>query len=339
MGKIWEHNLGYTLFRPYVDWCTRTSFSKVTVSGRENIPTDGAVLLAPNHCNTLMDALLVLQADHGPSGYGARADIFKKPFLGAALRWLRIVPLARQRDGMAAVAGNEETFEEIVECLDKGVPFCMFCEGTHRPKHSLLPLKKGIWRIATRAAAKLDKPVYIVPVGLDYDDYFRYMKNARVTFGEPIRVYADSSQQEVMELLKQRLSGLFTYFPDDENYEQNVINWENKRKKHYNPFQQTLRVIIAILTLPLFLLFAVMCCPMWIAAAIMGGKLKDKAWLNTIRYLTKFALMPFLALLLGIPAFIFLKWYWALLLLFLLLISHSGFYYLQDFYRNLFQNI
>ena len=64
--KIWQRNTAYSLLRPYIDWCTRTSFSYLEVSGKENIPTDGAIILAPNHCNTLMDALLVLQADRGP---------------------------------------------------------------------------------------------------------------------------------------------------------------------------------------------------------------------------------------------------------------------------------
>lgn len=338
MTKIWKNNIGYTTMRWYVDWCTNASYSSLTVIGKENIPTDGAVILAPNHCNTLMDALVVLQADHNPSGFGARADIFNKPKFAAILRWLKILPLARARDGRKAVEGNEEIFDEVVECLEHNVPFCMFSEGTHRTKHSLLPLKKGIWRIATRAARRLDKPVYIVPVGIDYNDYFSYMKSARVSFGKPIRVYEDTNQKELLDTLHDRIAELITYFPDDENYEHNWAEWQKAHAPHYSPLQKAGRIALAVLSLPFFLIFTVMCSPMWITAYIIGKKIKDKAWLNTVRLVTKFAFMPVLLLILIVLAIIFKwQWYFALSLGLLTLIAHSGFYYLQNFYRSLFQ--
>lgn len=335
MGKIWEKNRGYSFWRPYVDWCTNASYSSLTVRGKENIPTDGAVIYAPNHCNTLMDALVVLQADRGPSTYGARADLFRKPMMASALRWFRILPLARARDGRQAVESNEETFDEVVDCLDHNTPFCMFSEGTHRTKHSLLPIKKGIWRVATKAAAKLDKPVYVVPVGIDYDDYFQYMKSARVSFGKPIRVYADTDQKELLQTIHDSIASLITYFPDDENYDRNWAEWQREHTPHYTTLQKAGRIALAVLSLPLFVVFGVLCCPMWIAAALLGRKLKDKAWLNSLRFATKLVLMPIAALAVGIPSFIFLPWYLALAILLMLLLSHSGFYWLQNFYREI----
>lgn len=336
MTKIWKNSLSYTILRRYVDWCTSTSYSSLTVRGKENIPADGAVILAPNHCNTLMDALVVLQADRGPFGYGARADIFRKPEVANILRWLKILPLARARDGREAVEGNEEIFDEVVESLDHNLPFCMFSEGTHRTKHSLLPLKKGIWRIATRAAGRLDKPVYVVPVGIDYDDYFSYMKKARVTFGKPIRVYEDTDRNELLGTLHDRIAELITYFPDDENYEHNWAEWKKAHTPHYTPLQRVARIILAVLSLPLFLVFTVICSPMWITASILGSKFKDKAWMNTVRYVTKFAFIPLIMLLLIILAIVFgWQWYFTLGIGLLALISHSGFYYLLNFYHSI----
>ena len=57
MGKIYENDRLYSMLRYYVDYCIRTSYRETTVCGQENIPEDGAVIIAPNHCNTLMDAL------------------------------------------------------------------------------------------------------------------------------------------------------------------------------------------------------------------------------------------------------------------------------------------
>ena len=79
--KIYEDNPGYSILRPVVDWNIKHSYRKIEVCGKENIPADGAVILAPNHCNTLMDALVILRAFKDQTVFGARADRFKNPFM------------------------------------------------------------------------------------------------------------------------------------------------------------------------------------------------------------------------------------------------------------------
>ena len=96
MEGPWKHNPWYTLLRPYVDACTRFSYRHARVEGKENIPEDAAVIIAPNHCNTLMDALVVLRAHKGPTVFGARADIFDNKTVASILRFLQgdqLVPL------------------------------------------------------------------------------------------------------------------------------------------------------------------------------------------------------------------------------------------------------
>lgn len=65
--KIYDNDPLYTLLKPIVDWCTRRSYRRIDVRGKENLPKDGAILLAPNHSNTLMDALVMLQAQKAPT--------------------------------------------------------------------------------------------------------------------------------------------------------------------------------------------------------------------------------------------------------------------------------
>ena len=229
-NKIYEKNLGYTLLKPIVDWNLRHSYRKVEVQGYENIPDDGALLFAPNHCNTLMDALVMLRANKGTTVFGARADMFKRPFIAKIMYFLRILPMARQRDGLRNVLKNYETTDTIVEILENDVAFCMYPEGRHRPAHSLLPLGKGAFRAALAANAKFGdrKPVYIVPVGIEYGDYFRYRSTSLVTYGKAINIteFVKSleveNEAQMMEPLRQeltrRMSGLITYIKDDEDY-------------------------------------------------------------------------------------------------------------------------
>lgn len=226
--KIYENYIGYSILKPIVDWNLKHSYRKVEVRGKENIPTDGAVIIAPNHCNTLMDALVILRAFDDPTVFGARADIFNNPTIGKIMTFIRILPMVRQRDGLRNVLKNNETQEIIVETLENRVRFCMFPEGRHRPAHSLQSLGKGTFRAALAANAKFGDrfPVYIVPTGLEYGDYFRYRSTSLVTFGKPINVTGFVKGQDVdnevklIEPLRKelaaRMSELFTYLKDDE---------------------------------------------------------------------------------------------------------------------------
>jgi hypothetical protein len=50
-------------------------------------------------------------------------------------------------------------------------------------------LRKGLFRVAGEAQLKLgDRPLYIVPVGIDFDDYELPYSNLVVNIGQPIAV-------------------------------------------------------------------------------------------------------------------------------------------------------
>lgn len=225
------HQVGfwYKAYRPVVDFATRMCYSRLQVHGIENLPDDGSYIISPNHSDALMDAVTVLQTRREPTVFGARADLFENPVLARLMHFIKIVPMVRKRDGIRKVIRNLDIIEDITEVLDEGVPFCMYPEGTHRPKHSLLPVGKGIFRVAVSAARNLDKNIYVVPAGIEYSDYFRLNGSCLVNFGKPINVTAFLKEHPDMldaELyrtltseLQNRMSELFSYIPDDENYD------------------------------------------------------------------------------------------------------------------------
>lgn len=231
MGRkhIYDQDFGYSCLKPVVDWNMKHSYRKTEVVGYENIPEDGAVFFAPNHCNTLMDALVMLRANKGTTVFGARADLFNNPFIGKLMTFIRILPMVRQRDGLRNVLKNLETQETIVDTLENKVGFCIFPEGRHRPEKSLLPLGKGVFRAALAANARFGNrmPVYIVPVGIEYGDFFRYRSTSLVKYGMPINVtehvrnsQTDNEAQIIDSMRKdltQRMSDLFTYIKDGDN--------------------------------------------------------------------------------------------------------------------------
>ena len=233
--KIQDYDRAYSILRHYVDFALRASYRTIKYVGTENLPKDGAIIFAPNHTNALMDALVILAMDNRPKVFVARADIFRNPMLAKIFRFLKIMPIMRMRDGLDEVRRNNETIEKAVDVLRDKVPFCIFPEGKHRPMHSLQVLGKGVFRAALQANSTFgnEMPVYIVPVGIEYGDYFRYRSTALVTYGKAINVTELANKLEVeneaqlMEPLRKELAegiqGLITYIKDDEDY---ASKWE-----------------------------------------------------------------------------------------------------------------
>jgi 1-acyl-sn-glycerol-3-phosphate acyltransferase len=200
--------------------------------GEENIPNDGAVVFGSNHCNTLMDALVLLRTTRQKKVFIARGDIFQNPKTAKILRWLRILPIYRIRDGIGAVRDkNGDTMDQAVDVMRDQVPLYLYPEATHRTMHSLRQLSKGIFHIALDANRQFgnEKPVYIVPVGLEYGDYFRFRSTLLISYGKPINVteYMKSHEGEneaviindLKAILTERMAELISFVPDDPDYD------------------------------------------------------------------------------------------------------------------------
>lgn len=229
MGKIQDRNFWYSLARPFVDMHVFRSFKAYDIVGKENIPKSGACVFGSNHCNTLMDALVLLATSFKRKVFIARADIFKNPKIAKILRWLRILPIFRMRDGLGAVRDNNgDTMDQAIDVIYDEVPLYLFPEATHRTKHSLRQLSKGIFHIALDANKKFghEKPVYIVPVGLEYGDYFRFRSTILISYGKPINVtefvkeHEGESEAVIINMLKKemtdKMAELISYIPDNE---------------------------------------------------------------------------------------------------------------------------
>ncbi len=308
MGKIQDKDMWYAFFRPYVDWLFRRSYRRFKYVGKENIPTDGAVIFAPNHTNALCDAMAILGIDHGQKVFVARADIFKDPKKAAILNWLKIMPISRVRDGLEEVRHNDETINKAVDVLRDGVPFCIFAEGTHHPDRSILPLSKGIFRIALQANESFgaEKPVYIVPVGIAYGDYFHLWDSIQVTIGEPINVtsfvesrlsFVESRAQMIMELreiLTERLKSL-------------VVKSEELRVKSER-LPRWAAIVLGILLSPVFVVSAAMTIPLWGMWLLIQKKVKDPAFHNSVMYVWQLVFLT-LTLLIPLPFWMFFQEY------------------------------
>lgn len=254
---IYRPSIGYYLLYFYSYLYYHIFYRRVTITGRENIPKNTPIIFAANHQNALMDALAMLYARKGKVVFLARADIFKSKFIARLLHFLKIMPVYRMRDGYEALGQNEETFDNAANVLKHNTPIAMLPEGNHAGFKRLRSLKKGICRIAfmaeERSQFKLN--LHIVPVGLDYSNYFNAGERLLINFGKPIRVadyfplYHENPQRAISKLRDDIAKSLKPLMIDIENeelyntsagiielYYQEILADRKLRNSHRNRF-------------------------------------------------------------------------------------------------------
>lgn len=286
--EIWDKSWLYGLLRHYVDWSIRSCFHSLKVEGKENLPLDGIYILAPNHSNALMDALVVLQSNKGATAFGARADIFRKRSVAQILSFLKLVPMARFRDGLDQVRNNNSVFDKVVECLERGIPFCIFVEGMHHASYEMQPAKGGIFAIAQKALEKLDKPLYIVPMGISWSDFLRPGADCTLRIGKALPAQEYLALQD-----KRERSRLLT-----EQIQQLVVK----------PSKTECSIGKKILAFPALLLSLCFCWPIELTALAINSKIKDKVWSNTVRFGCRLVILPLLLIIAAAVSFSTLHW-------------------------------
>lgn len=174
-------------------------FRRIRVFGRENLPKEGALLFSPNHQGAFLDPILVGAYVPGKLFSLTRGDVFVPPY-----RWvfdaLQMLPVFRIRNGFSSLKNNDTTFDKCHEILQQGKNLMMFSEGLHHKEMFLYPVSKGSSRLIYNAQKKHpDNPMYLVPVGINYQDYQRPWKGLHLVFGTAISIqkYLSKSEKEV----------------------------------------------------------------------------------------------------------------------------------------------
>lgn len=189
--NIDDFSLGYVLFKWYQIFCARIFYRKIKVVNINRIPKDKPVILAINHQNAVMDALVVINACKRDVVFLARADAFKTRTTLKILTLFKMLPVYRMRDGVSELGKNEEIFQIAQGVLSrKECPVGLMPEGNHGNKRHLRPLVKGVFRIAFPAQEEFGEEdgVQIIPAGVDYEKYTNFRSKLLVNFGEPVHV-------------------------------------------------------------------------------------------------------------------------------------------------------
>jgi 1-acyl-sn-glycerol-3-phosphate acyltransferase len=159
--------LSRLLFRPHV-------------SGRENIPLTGPVLIAPIHRSNV-DFAFTLFISPRKVFFMAKDGLFKVRWFGAILSHLGAFPINRD------AATDRESLKLAEAVLVQGQALVLFPEGTRKEGRHVATLNDGAMFIAARTGAT------VVPVGIGGSDKamplgarFPRPARIRIIIGAPI---------------------------------------------------------------------------------------------------------------------------------------------------------
>lgn len=158
-------------------------FRSVARSGLQVVEDRRPLLVIANHDGGFVDPALLAATFPRYPRFLAMATLWRtaaRPFL-----WLAgAIPVYRAVDG--GTGGNQATFAECHKVLaDRGV-VAIFPEGQANDEPHLLPVHTGSARIALGARASGAEGVWVVPVGLIYEDKAKARARAYVRVGDPL---------------------------------------------------------------------------------------------------------------------------------------------------------
>jgi 1-acyl-sn-glycerol-3-phosphate acyltransferase len=192
------------IIHPIIKLMIRTTaslyFEKVNIKGLENIPQEGPVILACNHPNSFLDALIITVYYKRPIFYIARGDAFKRPFGKKMLSFLNNVPIFRKEEGMKDnLSKNEETFSYCMDVLKEGDTILLFSEGLCENEWYLRPLRKGTGRLVYDAwnDPEIGGTLKVIPVTTNYSGWHGSGNSTFVELLKPIekKSFTDTNEQ------------------------------------------------------------------------------------------------------------------------------------------------
>lgn len=157
---------------------------RVTVTGRDKLPSEGAGIIVCNHVS-YVDALIIMGASTRPIRFVMDKSISEMPLLKYLFRHAGVIPICSPRQSEATY---NQAFESIHQALADGELVCIFPEGRLTPNGELGEFRPGIDKILAR------DPVPVIPMALNglWGSYFSH-KDGHALSTRPKRFWSKIS--------------------------------------------------------------------------------------------------------------------------------------------------
>lgn len=184
----------------------------IAINKKELLKHKGPLLLAVNHPNSFLDAIILCTLFDGTVYSLARGDAFKNKLAARFLYLFKMFPVYRVSEGVENLEENYKTFEHCKNIFKQNGIVLIFSEGRCVNEWHLRPLKKGTARLAI-SSWEDGIDLKVLPVAINYSSFKKFGKNIQLFFGDIITKedidYKDSHGNAIKqfnETLKPQLS-------------------------------------------------------------------------------------------------------------------------------------
>jgi len=171
-----------------------------TVHGWDNVPRQGAYILACNHISNLDPPIMGISTPRRLH-FMAKVELFKNPIRGWWLKKLWAFPIKRGAPDLGAL-------KESIKYLKQGDPVLVFPEGTRRIGNQVMKPQPGTGFLALKSQAPV-VPVFIKGSDAVMPPGAKFFKRGHVivTYGKPFFVgdcpsYEAASEKILNEIYK-----------------------------------------------------------------------------------------------------------------------------------------
>lgn len=172
--------MSYKIFRAILRFFYRILF-RVEAIGIENIPTEGAVILASNHIS-LLDPPAVGVLIKRQVRFMAKEELFKIPVLGMLIRSFGAYPVKRGGVSIDAIKSS-------INLLKTGEIMGVFPEGTRNKGDDSAGAKKGTAMIALRSKAT------VIPCAIVGN--YKLFRRTTIIYGKPVDIQNVTATEEI----------------------------------------------------------------------------------------------------------------------------------------------
>ncbi len=186
-------------------------FGKITVTGRENLPQNTPIILAPTHRSRWDAFMIAYAAGRDITGKEMRFMVSHDEITGLQgffVRWFGGFPVDTKKP-------NISSLRHVIDLLKQKETLVIFPEGNIF-REEIQPLKQGLARMALQTESmQPGLNIKIVPISLKYAQPFPQKGcDVKINIGQPLNV-ADydinkikQSSQKLTDDLTQRLQNL-----------------------------------------------------------------------------------------------------------------------------------
>jgi 1-acyl-sn-glycerol-3-phosphate acyltransferase len=303
----------YSLLKIYARLAIHIFCRKILITNKQLLNSKGPLILAVNHPNSFLDAVILDTLFDEPIYSLARGDTFNKKWIAVILRALNMLPVYREREGKEYLYRNYDTFDACLTIFKKKGIVLIFTEALCENEWHLRPLKKGTARLAI-TAWEAGISLQVLPIGLNYSSFHLFGKNVHVNIGDPIiQEQLKNSINEAGKLLNEVTENIEMQLKE-RVYEIDAGDKKKQAEVFYLPLSPAKKIILAMPSLlGMFTHFFLY----WPVKKIISKKLSGDGHFDSMVTGLLFVLYPFYLLAWIIAGIYFTgHWYWILVLIF-----------------------